>query len=180
MASALFLDRDGVIVENRPRYVRSWADIHIFPQALAALVKASRSPHRIIIVTNQSAVNRGLIERATADQINGRLAETIRQAGGRVDAIQMCPHVPEDGCACRKPAPGLLLEAARQFSLDLSQSMLVGDALSDIQAGRRAGLAQAVLVRTGRGESQLRLPLARQLEPLPVFANLAAALDALL
>lgn len=176
MQPALFLDRDGVIIENRPAYVRSWEDVFIYPQALAALVSARQSPYRIVIVTNQSAVGRGLISLSTARLINQRLVTKIEAAGGRIDGVFMCPHAPEDNCACRKPKPGLLLDAARKLSLNLNRSVLIGDALTDLSAGRAAGVAQTILLRTGRGAIQAALPEANSFKPFPVYDTLSEAL----
>jgi D-glycero-D-manno-heptose 1,7-bisphosphate phosphatase len=103
---AIFLDRDGVLIENRPSYVRGWEDVHIFHQALAALVRISTAPYKIVLVTNQSAVGRGLISSEVAWAINRRLVSVIEDAGGRIDGVFMCPHAPQDRCACRKPKPG--------------------------------------------------------------------------
>jgi D-glycero-D-manno-heptose 1,7-bisphosphate phosphatase len=176
MVPAIFLDRDGVIVENRPDYIRSWADVHIFPQALEALVKARIAPYKIIIVTNQSAVGRGIISLAEAQAINQRLVAEIEAAGGQIDAVLMCPHAPNDNCLCRKPRPGLLLQAAQQFSIDLKHSILIGDALSDLLAGQAAGLQNTILVRTGRGADQVNLASSVSLKPYRVYDTLAQAL----
>ncbi len=159
--------------------MRSWADVILFPQALAALVAWRDSPYRIVLVTNQSAVGRGHISRQTAEAINDQLLDVIRAAGGRVDAVFMCPHGPADGCDCRKPLPGLLLQAADALDLDLAQSVMIGDALSDVQAGRAAGVRQAILLRTGRGRDQEQLPAAAALQPFPIYDTLADALTAL-
>jgi D-glycero-D-manno-heptose 1,7-bisphosphate phosphatase len=177
--AAIFLDRDGVIIENRPTYVRSWADVAFYPQALDALVKVSSSPYKIVIVTNQSAVGRGLISLETAMQINQQVLETIEGHGGRIDGIFMCPHAPEEDCDCRKPKPGLFIQAAETLSLDLARSSLIGDAFSDLLAGQAAGLHRTALVRTGRGDSQLRLPRPILLEPFLTFDSLADALKEL-
>lgn len=151
---ALFLDRDGVIIENRPDYIRSWDDVFIYPHVLDALAHASRSNYMIVIVTNQSVVGRGFITLEEAEKLNRRLVNIIEEAGGRVDGVFMCPHRPDEGCACRKPEPGLLLKAAQSLSLDLSASALIGDAMSDLEAGKAAGVSKLVLVRTGRGAAQ--------------------------
>lgn len=180
MQPALFLDRDGVIIENRPDYVRGWQDVEIYPQALAALAALKASPYRIVIVTNQSGVGRGLIPLETAEAINHKLVQVIEVAGGRVDAVFMCPHAPGADCPCRKPKPGLLLEAARRLSLDLPPSIMVGDALTDVMAGRAAGISQSVLVCTGRGTEQACLPEFASLAPVPLYDTLADALSALL
>lgn len=176
---AIFLDRDGVIIENRSDYVRSWADVEIFPQAIDALVALCDSPYRIVLVTNQSAVGRGIITRETAEGINDRLLAVIQEAGGRVDAVFMCPHGPDDGCDCRKPLPGLLLRAAVELDIDLSRSLMIGDALTDIQAGQAAGVV-SVLLRTGRGRDQEQLPAVATLSPFPIFDTLADALNSLI
>jgi len=138
------------------------------------------SPYRIVLVTNQSAVGRGIITRETAEDINDRLLTVIREAGGRVDAVYMCPHGPGDGCDCRKPLPGLLLQAVADLDIDLSRSLMIGDALSDVQAGQAAGVEQSILLRTGRGRDQERLPAAADLPPFPIFDSLADALNSLI
>jgi D-glycero-D-manno-heptose 1,7-bisphosphate phosphatase len=176
---ALFLDRDGVINENRPDYVRRWADLQLLPGALTALQRLAQTEWAIVVVTNQSGVGRGLIPPARAEAINERLRDSVAVAGGRIDAVFMCPHAPWSGCDCRKPAPGLLLRAAAEMDLDLHRSVLIGDALSDIAAARAAGLCRAMLVRTGRGEEQLALAAATGVQPL-VFVDLLAAVQALL
>jgi D-glycero-D-manno-heptose 1,7-bisphosphate phosphatase len=176
---ALFLDRDGVIIENRANYVRSWDDVKFFPQALEALAFIRESPYKIIVVTNQSAVGRGIIPLSTANVINERLVKVIEAANGRIDAVFMCPHAPDEACSCRKPKPGLLLQAAEQFSIDLSRSIMIGDALSDLKAGQMAGVDQVALLRTGRGATQANLPEAACFQPLRVYDTLATALTAL-
>jgi D-glycero-D-manno-heptose 1,7-bisphosphate phosphatase len=179
MRPALFLDRDGVIIENRPAYVRSWEEVEIYPQALAALASLRSSPYQIVIVTNQSGVGRGVIPLKTAERINRRLVKAIQAAGGRVDGVYLCPHTPMAQCECRKPKPGLLLQAAREMGLDLGRSLMVGDALTDVLAGRAAGVGQAVMVRTGRGAAQLELPGCAELSPFPIYDTLADVITSL-
>ena len=179
MFPGIFLDRDGVIIENRADYVRSLDDVSIFPQALDALVRIRDTPYKVIIVTNQSAIGRGLISYESAQAINSYLVSTIEDAGGRIDGLFMCPHTPEQGCNCRKPNPGLILDAAQFLSIDLQQSLIVGDALSDILAGHSAGIPQLYLVRTGRGIDQLNLPQASELPPFLIFDTLSDALGRL-
>ncbi len=180
MFPALFLDRDGVIIENRADYVRSWADVRFYAGALEALHNIEPSPYKIVIVTNQSAIGRGIISLETAQEINRRLIQTIEAHGGRVDGLFMCPHTPADGCTCRKPQPGLLLQAAQALSLDLGNSLLIGDALSDLIAGQAAGLRQTVLVRTGLGAEQEHLAKPASLKPFLTFDTLEQALAALI
>lgn len=177
---ALFLDRDGVIIENCPHYVRRWEDVAFFPQALAALARIRRSPYKIILVTNQSAVGRGILTWETAVALNERIVDVVRQHHGRVDAVYLCPDAPDAETGCRKPKPGMLLQAAREHHLDLSRSYMIGDALSDVQAGRAAGVRAAILLLTGRGREQAALPAAAALAPIPTFADLEAALAQLI
>jgi D-glycero-D-manno-heptose 1,7-bisphosphate phosphatase len=180
MQPALFLDRDGVIIENRQDYVRSWSDVAIYTQALNALVKIKSSLHKIFIITNQSVVGRGLISQATAREINDRLVNEIRSSGGRIDGVFMCPHAPDENCSCRKPEPGLILDAASEHSIELKKSILVGDALSDIIAGQSAGVDQNILVSTGRGLAQSTLPIASQIPEFLIYETLFDALEDLL
>jgi D-glycero-D-manno-heptose 1,7-bisphosphate phosphatase len=153
---AVFLDRDGVIVENRPAYIKSWDDVEFLPGSLDALRRLAASPYAVVIVTNQSAVGRGIVSLEQAESIHRRIVAEIVRQGGRIDASYLCPHSPLDGCSCRKPAPGLLLQAAKDLGLDLPHSYLVGDALSDLQAAQAAGV-RGFLVLTGRGAAQAAL-----------------------
>lgn len=175
MDSAIFLDRDGVIIENRENYVRSCDDVVLIPAALAALRNAYDSVFKIILVTNQSVIGRGLITMEQADEINHYVKAQVTNSGGRLDGIFMCPHTPLDNCNCRKPRPGLLLQAAERLNLDLKCSYMIGDALSDIMAGRAAGVWESILVRTGRGTVQASRPEAQHLQPYPIFDTLSEA-----
>lgn len=172
---ALLLDRDGVIMANRKEYVRSVDHVEIFEQALKAMARAARSDYVIIIVTNQSAVGRGLITLETAQRINYNLVHRIEKSGGRVDGVYMCPHAPEDDCPCRKPRPGLILQAAREHHLDLHRSIMIGDALTDLQAGQAAGVGTNALLRSGRGRSQAGLVEAGELSDYEIYDNLLEA-----
>ncbi len=150
---ALFLDRDGVIIENRADYVKSIAEVEFIPGALETLARFAALGHHTVIITNQSAIGRGLLTQATLDSIHAYLLKHITAAGGRMDGIYICPHHPNDNCDCRKPAPGLLLQAARELDIDLSASALIGDNVTDVLAARAVG-AQPLLVNTGLGATQ--------------------------
>ncbi len=177
MQPALFLDRDGVIIENCEGYVRSWADVAFIPGALGALTRLSASPYPIVILTNQSVIGRGMITPEQAEAINQGILQVIRQHRGRVDAVYVCPHAPQDQCACRKPEPGLFFHAAADLAIDLTRSIIIGDAYSDLLSGQRAGLAHTALLRTGRGEDQLRQPAPADLKPFLTFDSLRQAVD---
>lgn len=179
MTPAIFLDRDGVIIENRSTYVRSWNDVAIYGQALTALARIKSSPYKIFIVTNQSAIGRGIISLDTVLEINHQLLKVIQQTGGRIDEIFLCPHAPQDHCECRKPKPGLILQAARAYPLDLNRSILIGDALSDILAAQAAGIPQKALVRTGLGTQQDIPATLLDLGQLRIYDTLDQALTAM-
>lgn len=174
LTPAIFLDRDGVIIENRANYVRTWEDVEFFPQALAAMAQLSKLPYKIIMVTNQSAVGRGIISLETAVSINNRVIERVVAKNGRVDGAYICPAAPGDNAPCRKPQPGMLLQAAKEHHIDLSRSIMVGDALTDLKAGRTAGVSQSVILLTGRGKKQIQLPDATLSAPFPIYKDLAA------
>ena len=173
---AIFLDRDGVIVENRADYIKSIAEVQILPGALAALAQAAHLEARIVVVTNQSPVGRGLITEAGLQAINAHVHAAIVAAGGRIDGWYYCPHRPDAGCPCRKPKPGMLLDAAADLDIDLPASVMVGDAVSDILAGHAAG-TQAILVGTGRGVSQTAELSPAGLGHVLVVPDLAMALQ---
>lgn len=179
MLPAVFLDRDGVLIENRPDYVRELSQVSLYPKTDWTLARLHRAGYKIVIVTNQSAVGRGLISLHIANQINNKLVRMIRENGGEVDGVYLCPHLPSDACDCRKPKPGLILSAVRDLSLDLSRSWMIGDAWSDLLAGQTAGIPGLVLVKTGRGADQLLLPKPDGLKSYAVFENLTAAVDAI-
>ncbi len=180
MHPAIFLDRDGVIIENRPNYVRSWEDVAIFPLAVSALARMRPLPYKVIVVTNQSAVGRGILSYQDAEAISHRLIAELERAGCRIDGLFMCPHAPEEKCACRKPQPGLILQAAQALSVDLTRSWMIGDAWSDLLAGYHAGIRQNVLVRTGRGQEQSQLPKPPELGSVFIVDALAQAVEALI
>lgn len=179
MYPSIFLDRDGVLIENRSDYVRDWSQVKIIPEAVRALSLAPIKKYKVVIVTNQSAVGRGFILLKTAQEINQRLTNLIREQGGQIDSVYMCPHAPEDGCSCRKPLPGLLLQAAEDLSLDLQRSWMIGDAWSDVQAGEAAGLRGTILLKTGRGTEQLLQSRLEKVTDNHVFDNLPLAFEAI-
>jgi D-glycero-D-manno-heptose 1,7-bisphosphate phosphatase len=173
---AVFLDRDGVLNENRADYVRTPEQVVFLPGVFDAMQRLAASPFAVVVVTNQSAVGRGLLTLETLATINQGIVREVQQAGGRIDAVYVCPHAPEDGCLCRKPLPGMVLQAARDLDIDLSRSYLVGDAVSDMQAAVAAG-SQPVLVRTGRGVKQAMGLAVHGLHHVPVAADLLEAVD---
>ena len=149
---AIFLDRDGVICRHRPDYVKSWEAFEFITGSLDALEELAALERPVIVVSNQSCIGRGLVTRDTVDDINRRMVETVRAHDGRIDEVFICPHRPDEGCSCRKPGTGMLCEAATKFNVDLSRSWMVGDNITDIYMGQKAG-CRTVLVQTGLGET---------------------------
>jgi D-glycero-D-manno-heptose 1,7-bisphosphate phosphatase len=173
----LLLDRDGVINFERDDYVKSPEEWQAIPGSLEAIARATRAGVRMAVITNQSGLARGLFDVATLHAIHSRMLTSIQEAGGQIEAIFFCPHAPEEGCECRKPAPGLLQLASERLNKSLEDVPFIGDALTDLEAARRAG-AKPVLVRTGKGERTLATGVG--LELVPVFRDLAEAIDDLL
>src|SRR3990170_2107485 len=135
MTAAVFLDRDGVLCENRADYVKDWAEFTWIPGAWEALRFFPRLEQPVVLVTNQSAINRGLTTLDAVHDLHQRMGRAIVEAGGRLDGVYICPHRPEEGCPCRKPGLQLFHRAADDLSLDLPRSFLIGDSMSDVQAG---------------------------------------------
>ncbi|MBX3117992.1 MAG: HAD-IIIA family hydrolase [Fimbriimonadaceae bacterium] len=153
---AVFLDRDGVLVENPPNYVQSESDIEYFESAFEACRLLTQAGFPQIIITNQSLVGRGMMDFKEIERLNNVIVDRFNQAGANIIHAYICPHAPDDGCDCRKPSPGNLYQAAKQYDLDLPQSFMIGDAVTDLKAGIAAG-ATPILVRTGRGLPQEEL-----------------------
>ncbi len=185
---AILLDRDGVLNRERADYVKSWQEFELLPGVLPALQKLAALSLPIAVVSNQSAIGRGLVTPETVAEIHRRLRDLVVEAGGRIDAFYVCPHRPDERCGCRKPQPGLLLEAAAAFGVAPADCLFIGDAVTDAQAAAAAGCA-ALLVRTGRQGAQLDALLAALPEPLsdsspnreqtPIYPDLAAAVSAI-
>jgi D-glycero-D-manno-heptose 1,7-bisphosphate phosphatase len=151
---AIFVDRDGVLNRERKDYVKSWSEFEFLPGALAALARLAGFGVPILLITNQSVIGRGLAERSEIDEIHARLQGAAKDRGGRIDKVFVCPHRPDEGCGCRKPAPGLLLQAAEAYGLNLSHCIFIGDAVTDALAAEAAGCA-SLLVRSGRQGDEL-------------------------
>lgn len=148
---AVFVDRDGVIIRNRDDYVKAWEEVELIDGSLDALALLSRAGHRVFVVTNQSAVGRGIVTQLQLDEMHRRLATLVAHNGGRIEAFLVCSHCPEDGCGCRKPEPGLLYQARDLFGLDLEGTYFIGDHASDAEAAATAGCS-SILVLSGRTE----------------------------
>lgn len=145
----MLLDRDGVLNVDRPDSVTSVAQLRLLPGAAQGVALLNRKGYRVLVITNQSVVGRGLLSPADLHAIHTVIQTEVGAFGGHIDAFFVCPHDRHEGCACRKPQPGLLLEAAQQYGFHLAHTDFVGDAPTDIEAARRAG-AEPVVVLTGK------------------------------
>lgn len=136
---AIFLDRDGVINKKRNDYVKSVDELEIFPTLGNSIKKINQHNFLVIIVTNQSAINRGLTTNEKVHQIHQTIKHKIEKDDAIIDAIYVCPHKPDELCSCRKPKPGLLLKAITELNIDTKFSWMIGDSDSDIIAGNSVG-----------------------------------------
>lgn len=159
MNRAVFLDRDGVINRKAPegQYITRWGQFQFLPGSAEAIASLNAAGFYVIVVTNQRCVAKGLLTVSELESIHNHMCRELTAAGAVITAIYYCPHETEPPCGCRKPAPVMLLTAAREHDIDLSASWMVGDSEIDVEAGRRAGcrtvrIAQQNLVETGSAD----------------------------
>jgi len=151
MTRAVFLDRDGVINQKAPEglYVTRWEDFHIFPRAIECVAQLNRAGLKVIVVTNQRCVAKRLITIDDLEKLHQRMSSLFAKSGATIDAIYYCPHELNPSCSCRKPAPGMLLDAAREHGIELTESWMVGDSDIDVEAGKNAGCKTVLLLEKG-------------------------------
>lgn len=179
MQAAVFLDRDGTIIEDTG-YISSPEQVKFLPGSIAAIKQLKDAGYKIIIISNQSGVARGLISEDMLQTIEKLIHRQILNGGAHVDSSYYCPHHPEHGsypyrqaCECRKPHTGLIKKAVKDHDIDLSRSIMVGDHATDIETARRAGI-KSVFVMTGHGpEEKANL----KSQPDHIAADITAAAD---
>jgi len=179
MIDAVFLDRDGTMIED-VGYLSAFDQIDVYPWTVDAIRALNRSGLRVVVVTNQSGIARGLLTEAFVEETHRRISALLEAGGARVDAYYYCPHHPDGSvealsrpCDCRKPGRGMVDRAARDFGIDPTRSFVVGDKWLDIGLARRVG-ARSILVRTGTGAAEERRPV-DGVAADAVVDNLAAA-----
>jgi histidinol-phosphate phosphatase family protein len=155
MKKAAFLDRDGVLNRKAPegQYVTRWEEMEFLPGAREAIRSLNQAGYFVVVVSNQRCVAKGLITASELEVMHARMRDEFAAAGARIDAIYYCPHNFQPPCSCRKPQPGMLLEAARTYDLDLAESWMIGDSGHDVQAGKSAGCRTARLTDDGKSSS---------------------------
>ncbi len=175
------LDRDGVINRESPDYVRDADQWHPLPGSLEAIARLHAAGRRIVVVTNQSGIGRGLMPEAAVGRVHDKMIDAVARAGGRIAGIYYCPHRPDEHCDCRKPGPGLLRRIERDFGCSLRGVTFAGDKRSDLNAARAVG-ARPVLVLTGYGSRTHSDMLAagESLHDVTVHADLASLAEELL
>lgn len=171
---AVFLDRDGTII-HEVSYLHREQDVTLVEGVAAALKKLKKAGYLIFIVTNQSGVGRGYYTTEDVQRVHRYILGLLSKDGAAVDGVYVCPHHPEERCNCRKPSPKMLFDAATQFDLKLADSFMIGDRVSDLEAGHRAG-ARSILVRTGYGDETVKeigdaLPADHVAKDLPAAIN---------
>lgn len=145
----LFLDRDGVINREAEGYITEWSQFEFLPGALEAIRRLTEEGYKIIIISNQSAINRGLATKDEIDRIMTNMVTEIEASGGKIWDIYYCPHRPEDKCDCRKPEPGLFFQAEEKHGVKITNTWFVGDKLTDVAVAIRIG-ARPILIRGGK------------------------------
>ncbi len=176
----IILDRDGVINEDSDAFIKSPDEWRPIPGSLEAIARLNHAGFRIAIATNQSGLARGLFDIEALNAIHAKLHDQLARVGGQIDLINFCSHGPDDGCACRKPLPGLLLGIGDRLNISLRGVPAIGDSLRDLIAASEAG-ATPILVRTGKGnDTEQALSAQPEFASVPVFDDLSEAADALL
>src|SRR4029077_5674099 len=168
----ILLDRDGVLNLDRPDSVKSPEELVLLPGAAAAVARLNQAGRLVVVCTNQSVVGRGIIDEAKLAHIHDKLRAELVRAGARLDAVFHCPDHPQRPGPRRKPAPGMLREAMNRFRVAPSQTVMIGDALIDLEAALAAGGAR-VLVRSGKGRATQAAGLPRQVLPVAIHEDLA-------
>ncbi|MEN6440643.1 MAG: HAD family hydrolase [Syntrophobacter sp.] len=165
----LLLDRDGVFNRNSPDYVKNIAEVHFYPDALEALAILNRKNVSVIIISNQSGINRGLIPWDDFWEMHDGVIEKVEECGGDILAAFYCPHRPDENCECRKPLPAMILAACRQFGIDPGETCFIGDSDTDVQAAQNAGCRAIRILREGAGPEEPRG------SGVPLYSNLLEA-----
>jgi D-glycero-D-manno-heptose 1,7-bisphosphate phosphatase len=172
----IILDRDGVINYDSPNYIKSVEEFQLIPGSVEALAQLKQAGFTIAVATSQSGIGRGFYDIATLNAMHAKLQNALLAIGGHIDYFAICPHHPDEQCACRKPKPGLFYQVANYFQCDITGVTAIGDSERDVLAAQAAG-ASPIVVLTGNGE-KTRAALGKQ-TAIPIYQDLAAAVRAI-
>lgn len=175
----VILDRDGVINEDSDDYIKSLDEWKPVPGSVAAIARLSRAGYKVAVATNQSGLARGYFDEITLANMHALLCELVEEQGGQIDAICYCPHGPDEGCRCRKPAPGLLEQIGEELRMPIAGAWYVGDTAKDLELGL-AMHCRPILVRTGKGRLTEQKLDARTRSEVMIVDDLAAAAERIL
>jgi D-glycero-D-manno-heptose 1,7-bisphosphate phosphatase len=175
----IIIDRDGVINHDSDAYIKSEEEWQPIDGSLEAIARLNHGGYTVVVASNQSGLARGYFDIETLSAMHRKMDEMLSKVGGQVDAIFYCPHGPDDGCGCRKPKPGMLLDIGQRFNVSLKDVVFVGDSVSDIKAASNAN-AKSMLVRTGKGVKAEKILHAEGKTDIPVYDDLATAVTAIL
>ena len=175
----IILDRDGVINEDSDDYIKSPEEWIPIPGSLDAIARLNHAGYAVAIASNQSGIARGYFTLETLAAMSVKMNEMLSQHGGRIDALVFCPHGPKEGCDCRKPKPGMLIEIGNRFKTSLSNVIFVGDNINDVKAAQAAGV-KPVLVKTGKGQQTIARLADEDINHVDVYDDLEDVVNSLL
>ncbi len=155
MEKVVFLDRDGVISKDSPDHIKSWDEFHFLPKAKDAIKLLTKNNFNVIVITNQSVIARGMTSVTELEEMHSNMVKEIEKKGGKIVDIYYCPHHPDDGCNCRKPAPGMLLQAIKDHDIDPKKSFMVGDRMMDVKVGKKVG-TRSIIIPSKLGKKEMK------------------------
>ena len=170
---AVFLDRDGTVIFDK-NYLSSPEQVKLYSYSAESINKLRKAGFKIIVVTNQSGIARGMFGEKELKKVNKKFTDLLKEQGAKIDGLYYCPHIDENKCSCRKPKTGMVLQAAKEHNIDLEKSYTVGDSVRDYLLGYNSG-GKGILVLTGHGKKQQKKIKEQKIKPLAVCATLKQA-----
>ncbi len=171
MKKTVFIDRDGVINKDSSDYIKNCDEFEFIPGSLAAFKRLHQEGYDAIVITNQSVIGRQMVTHEGLDAIFNKLKKGVEDIGGKVKDIFFCPHSPDERCKCRKPLPGMILEAQKRYNINLDDSYMIGDSTKDIECAKNAGCGFSVLVKTGNGLNSVKELIEKNIKPDYIAEN---------
>ncbi|MDR2191701.1 MAG: HAD family hydrolase [Endomicrobium sp.] len=171
---AVFLDRDGTVIFDK-NYLSKPEQVKLYSCAAESINKLRKAGFKIIVVTNQSGIARGMFTIKDLDKVNKKFVSLLKESGAKIDGLYYCPHADKDKCSCRKPLAGMVFRAAKEHNIDIAKSYTVGDSIRDYLLGFNAGTQGGVMTLTGHGKKQQKEIASQKVKPLAVLKNLKQA-----